>query len=419
MKKQKKIAYGILLPVMAAAMMVAGLCVPESEARYVTVASWHTQMYAPESGLSSSLLIKGGHTVMIGEMTADGNYQLPVKFTSTGANMTGTLVCEAVENGEYVTAEFPETLALTKNVAKSVTLTLKPAAIAQEARTETVTVKLQMYWKDDPSMAATLQMDLLPPGKTPAGETPTSGTARDLSNYVKIMEDYARGGLLSMTCTIPDDCTSWRIGMLDKNNQYAALPAGTRYSLDGGKSFRMIPKSTWLALPVNTGAPVEIWFDFSLAGEDSVIVGGIINIAVSGEAAGQWHGKNIFSVNANLDLPGGPEDTEVAVVTRNQPLVLSVPAKWDRTQLEYTITRQGKTSSAPLPKVTVQEGKVTVSASDGLPKAGTYILTLTWKINGLQVAQRQVAVFVNYSVYADPANIPQTVTTIMEGGETA
>jgi hypothetical protein len=115
----------------------------------------------------------------------------------------------------------------------------------------------------------------------------------------------------------------------------------------------------------------------------------------------------VCSVNAELSLPGDSENTAVAVVTQHRSLQLQIPRMWDGTQLEYTITRQGKQSSAPMPSVAVGDGVLTVSAEDGLPKPGTYILTLTWKYGEVEIANRRIVLFVNYSAYADAAIITE------------
>lgn len=417
MKKQKKILYGMLLSALMAAVMTGSLCVQESQARYVSVASWHTQIYDPVNTVTSSLLIQGGHTVLIGKISSEEAYQLPVWFAAEGGSITGNLVCEAVENGEYITVDFSQNLTLVQGVPQNFTLTLEPSALAKDPRTENVPVKLRMYWAEDPSLEALLQLELLPVG-TREEESQPEGNLRDLSSYVTVMENYAPGSLLSMTCNIPEECTLWRLGMLDGDSLDMPFPALTRYSLDNGQSYRMLAKDGWIDLPVGTGEPVTVWFDFSCVGKEKTVFGGLLSITVAGETAGQWYGKNIFSVDAELALPPCSEDGSVAIVTQDTPLELLIPANWANTRLEYTLVRQGKQSEAPLPKVTVQEGKIIVSAEDRLPKAGTYLLTLFWMVDDLQVAQRKIVLFVNYSSYADVVNIPQeTVAITTEGGD--
>jgi hypothetical protein len=407
MKNQKKIAYGILLPAAALALLAAGMSLQESQARYVTVAGWHTQVYEPADAVTSSLLAKGGHQVLMGAIKPDSSYQLPVWVAAEGGNITGKLVCEPLENGEYITADFPENLTLVQGVPQNFTLTLQPTELAQNLQTEKVRIVLRLYWAEDPALEATLQLEIDPALQEESEDVQPGGVMRDLGNYVKIMEDYAPGSLLGMTCDIPQDCTSWRLGMLSGTSMDMPFPAGTRYSLDDGQNYWMLPKDGWIDLPVDTGAPVRLWLDFSRVDVDKTVFGGILSITVSAASDGQWNGKNIFSVNANLELPGNSEDTAVALVTREKPLTLMIPSKWDRTRLEYTLTRQGKQSDAPMPVVTVKEGKILVSAEDGLPKPGTYLLTLRWWIDELQIASRQIVLFVNYSVYAEPVHIPQ------------
>lgn len=419
MKKQKTMIYGILLSALVAVALAGSLCMQESQARYVSVAGWHTQVYDPVNTVTSSLLIKGGQTVLIGKVPAEEAYQLPVWFAAEGGNITGNLVCEAVENGEYITVDFPKDITLVQGVPQNFTLTLEPTVLAKDPRTENVPVKLRMYWAEDPALEAVLQLELLPVGYREEESQP-DGQLRDLSEYVTIMEKYAPGSLLSMTCNIPAECTAWRLGMLDENSLDMPFPALTRYSLDSGKSYRMLPKAGWIDLPLQTDAPVTVWFDFSYVETDKTVFGGLLSITVSGEAAGQWHGKNIFSVDAELSLPTSSADGSVVVVTQDTPLEILIPADWANTQLEYTLTRQGKHSDAPLPAVTIQEGKIIVSAEDGLPKPGTYILTLMWMAGDLQVAQRQIVLFVNYSAYADCVNtLQQAAPTTTEGGDPA
>ena len=415
MKKRNKIAYGILLPVMAAAVLAGSVCLPESHARYVSVAGWNTQVYDPENTVTSSLLAQGGHTAVLGSISPEDSYQLPVWFLSEADNCTGTLVCETVENGEYITADFPQQLTLAMGVRQTFTLTLTPTQIAQSL-TETVTVTLQMYWKENPDLKATLQLTLTP-SQTQSPSQP-SGTLQDLSGYVTVMEKYAPGGLLGMTCNIPEGCTAWRLGLLDENSLDVAFPAGTRYTLDGGQSYYMLPKDGWIDLPVTTGAPVSIWFDFSRVETAKIIHSGILSITVSGESAGQWYGKNVFSVNADLQLPANSENSATAVVTRNTPLQLSIPQNWENIRLEYTLTRHGTHSDAPMPAVTVKENKMIISAQDAQPKAGTYTLELVWMADQLQVASRRVVFFVNYTPYAEGANTLQTASILTEGEET-
>ena len=411
MKIKNKIAYGMLLPVAALALLSASLGVQESQARYVTVAGWHTQMYEPAESVTSSLLVRGGHHVLIGTLTPQSVYQLPVWFAAEGGNITATLVCETVECGEYVTVDFPANLTMVQGTPQNFTLTIQPTELAQNLPEDGVDVELLMYLEEDPSLKASLHIQLLPAAQEiQTAQTQADGTRQDLGSYVKIMEDYAPGSLLGMTCTIPEGCTSWRMGMLDGKSLNMPFPAGTRYSLDDGKSYWMLPKDTWIDLPVDTGAPVTLWFDFSRVDTDKIVFGGILNITVSGEAEGQWYGENIFSVNAKLELPSNSQESSVALLTQDAPLQLSVPAQWDRTRLEYTLTRQGKESDAPMPAVTVTEGKITVSAQDGQPKPGTYLLTLTWLIDDLQIARRQIVLFVNYTAYAEPVNIPEVTT---------
>lgn len=415
MKKRQKIIYGILLPTAAALALTGALGVQESQARYVTVAGWHTQVYDPANAVTSSLLVRGGQTVMIGELAPESSYQLPVRFAAEGANVTGALSCEALEHGEYIQVDYPSNLTLIQGTPQNFTLTLTPTALALDPRDETVTVKLRMRWEEDPALEAILQIELLPAGQQ-TSVSQTSGTARDLSEYVTIMEDYAPGSLLGMTCNIPEDCTSWQLGMLDGNFQDVAFPAGTRYSLDGGESYRMLPKDARIDLAADAGTPVSVWFDFSQVATEKTVFGGMLSISVSGEAAGQWYGKNIFSVNAELELPADSEKGSVAMVTRQRPLELTVPQAWDHTQMEYTLTRQGAESDAPMPTVTVKDGKVLVSATDGQAKPGTYTLVLSWKVGQLEIARRQIVLFVNYSAYAASVNTAQT--TITKGGQT-
>lgn len=411
MKKQKLIAYGILLPAAALALLAAGLGVQESHARYVTVAGWHTQVYEPADAVTSSLLVEGGHTVLIGTVTPQDSYRLPVWFAAEGGNITGTLVCKPLKNGKYVTVDFPANLTMVQGTPQNFTLTIQPTELAQSIPAEGVDVELQMYLAEYPSLKATLQLELQP--GTQEEEESTSkptGVLRDLGSHVTIMENYAPGSLLGMTCDIPQGSTLWRLGLLDGNTQKMPFPAGTRYSLNGGESYWMLPKDAWIDLPLNEEAPVALWLDFSRVDTDKIVFGGILNITVSGEAEGRWHGEKIFSVNAKLELPGNSADTAVALVTQEKPLQLTIPSQWDNTRLEYTLTRQGQESEAPLPTVTVKEGKIIVSAEDGLPKPGAYVLTLTWLIDDLQVARREIVLFVNYSVYAEIVDIPQSTT---------
>lgn len=415
MEKRNKIAYGILFLAMAAAVLAGSLCLPESYARYVTVAGWHTQVYDPVNTVTSSLLVQGGHTALLGSLSPNESYQLPVWFLSETDNCTGTLVCETVENGEYITVDFPQELTLAMGVRQTFTLTLTPTQIAQSLP-ETVSVQLKMYWKEDPNLKATLQLELVP--EQTQSQAQSDGTLQDLSGYVTVMEKYAPGSLLGMTCNIPEGCTAWRLGMLDENSLDMAFPAGTRYTLNNGQSYYMLPKDGWIDLPVTAVTPVAIWFDFSGVETETIIFNGILSITVSGEAAGQWYGKSVFAINADLQLPANSEDGAAAVVTRNAPLELSIPQNWDNTRLEYTLTRQGAQSDAPMPAVTVKENKIIISAQDGQPKAGTYSLELVWMVDQLQVASRRVVFFVNYTPYADEANTLQTASILTEGEET-
>lgn len=420
MKIQKKIAYGLLLPAAALTLLAAGMSLQESQARYVTVAGWHTQVYEPADAVTSSLLIKGGHNVLIGTLAPDTAYQLPVWLAAEGGNITGTLVCEPLENSEYITVDFPENITVVQGVPQNFTLTIQPTELALGLLEEKIPVKVRMYWAEDPSLEATLQLEIDPAFREDNSTAQPSGTMRDLGSYATVMQDYAPGSLLGMTCNIPIGCTSWRLGMLDGNSMDMPFPAGTRYSLDNGQSYYMIPKDGWIDLPVDTGAPVQLWFDFSCVGAEKTVFGGILSITVSAEAKDQWYGKNIFSVNANLELPNNSEDGAVALVTQDEPLQLSIPFDWDRTRLEYTLTRQGGDSEAPLPTVTVKDGKILVSAQDGQPKPGGYLLTLTWMIDDLLIARRQIVLFVNYTAYAEPVNIPEmTAPAGTEPQETA
>jgi hypothetical protein len=407
MNSKKIIAYGILLPVLAATALLFGTGIGDTQARYVTVAGWHTQVYEPADAVYSNILEQGGQTVLLGQLDPAEEYTTQMWVASVGANTTGKLVCEPVENGEYVTVSFPEQLTLVDGVPQEFTLTLNPTALAQDIRRETVTVKLRMYWQQDPALEAILELDLLPVGTEQQPNVPEAGSdKRDLSTYVTFMENYAPGSLLSVRCNIPQDSTSWRLGLLDGDSREKPFPAMTRYSLDGGRNYYILAQEGEISLPVDTEAAVDVLLDFSRADISQIINNGIINLHVSG-SADSWTGTSVCSVNAELSLPGDSENTAVAVVTQHRSLQLQIPRMWDGTQLEYTITRQGKQSSAPMPSVAVGDGVLTVSAEDGLPKPGTYILTLTWKYGEVEIANRRIVLFVNYSAYADAAIITE------------
>ncbi len=415
MDMRKKITYGILLPVLAATVLTAGAGIGEAQARYVTVAGWHTQIYAPANAVNSNILAEGGQTVLLGETDPATDCSMDVWFASTGGNTTGRLVCEPVENGEYVTAVFPSQLTLVDGVRQTFTLTLRPTVLAQTARQETITVKLRLYWQPNPQLSATLELVLLPTEGTYQNAVVSDAAKSnklDLTSYLTFMENYAPGSLLPVSCRIPEGCTAWRLGLLDGEAMEKAFPAMTRYSLDGGDHYYMLGRQSHIALPVNTET-VNVLLDFSRVDVSDIIYNGLINLCVSADAD-SWTGTSMCSVNAELTLPGHSENTAVAVVTRQQPLQLSIPRLWDGTVLEYTIQRQGKASEKPMPAVTVGDGVLTVSAEDGQPKPGTYVMTLSWKYGDVEVASRRIVLFVNYAAYADAVNPAARI--LAEGG---
>lgn len=265
------------------------------------------------------------------------------------------------------------------------------------------------------------------PEKSEEPETPAEPAKPGI--HMESLESFDMNQLLPLKLTLSEEVTAIRLGLWQDgvlvgetmtDPSITSLPAGTRFSLNGGKSYYMLYSGKALELSNGSLTSLNLLLDLSCTGLNTKK-----ELVLGMEA---YAGENLLkrcaltvkadAVAAKLMVPEGTGEASGRILTRGSTLTLELPMDWKQAQMEQTLeiltlNAAGESvyetvnlnSSAWKMEIVSDEKTHSLQLQPGqtLPQAGTYRLTITWRYEAICYARTQTTFFINYAVQPDAA----------------
>jgi hypothetical protein len=259
---------------------------------------------------------------------------------------------------------------------------------------------------------------------------------------LKTFPEFERGAILPLSITVAGQADSLRVGQTEGK----PLPAGTRYSPDGGNTWYVLYFGGYItiddgfaALEVADMLNFLLRMDFS---HTDLETGAMIHLEARGLLDGLVSGKGAVSAKIVADAADAPPpriltrprvtepvamvatEEETAEPHKDTYFEVKLPLGWDACHVDYEVhfLRTGEKGNAyePVPirteGVPLTEGEasgglyarldypnrlLTIGMDTELPAAGTYRLTIRGSYEGICFQQMQMTFFINYSTRSD------------------
>lgn len=465
MKLVKRKAYwGLLSAAMVAA--AALLLVRPTYSHYANTTYWNTVLSPTVTTVTSDCLTQDGQTILLNDLTLEldedgeaASTAIPISFNAP-VGTEGTLKYSVSgETAAVLSVELPDTIA---GGATTAVLLLTPIltvhapteaeilvtwTVGDAVRTGTFRVTVPEVTQEDLPAEETdepVESDEVSDGQTEETDAEAQSdepvatvaepvalttvedsrislngvTAFDLAALLPIQPETAESGL------------SLELGLQGEDGALAALPAFTRYSVDGGLSYTLLYHGGTIPLAEMDGGGFPlVLLDLSGTG---VTEGTTLTLMTQRESDGQLL-QSVWSTTATKLLPADSANNP-KVLTRSGAAVYTLPAAWSgaesnnsisvtyavtmltetvitdettgvsRREAEYrTVALDGTDglTAAVTSDETGASTTLTIRRADGsLPPAGTYHLTLRWSFGGICYARTDHTFFVNYAVDA-------------------
>lgn len=259
-------------------------------------------------------------------------------------------------------------------------------------RSETITVKQAQVSTRASRIAALETADVTEP------EQPA--VIGELS--VSTLDSFSLEGSLPISMILPENGTTLTVSL-----NGSALPAFTRYSVDGGESWYMLYYGGNICADIAQMPAFDngqcLLLDLYRTDWDSTET---LYLSVAADTQeGRYTGGAVSEADVVLFQTRTVETP--LMMSASSPLELPVPESWTACEKEVRLN-QLELYDDGMPvyrevtddsiRIEFGEGDVTVSAGDTLPAAGTYCLTIRYKYSGICFAESEITFFVNHSV---------------------
>ncbi|MBE6976331.1 MAG: hypothetical protein E7439_03940 [Ruminococcaceae bacterium] len=380
---------GLLLLTMA---MIPG----PTQARYDNAVTW-MGLYDPGTQtVSSDYLTPEGQTVLLQPWKAAVGTSRAKEILISTSKGTADGVLHCSTDSPYITAELDgENIRITQGgYAARLKMTVTDAA-RQMTQQELAAVTVTLQTGNEIAMKAEFQVMLLPENYQQPDVQESTLQANLTVSPTPAEMAFAWQEKLVFALTAAENAD--RVELMYNGGTF---PAGTRYTIDQGKSF-VLGDTMNISIPISDPELVQLQLDFSQAAATPAET---VNIAATAYLEGQVTGQMDFVVSVGR----APLALDLANI---YPVIsgsgsLQIPMTGDQEGLQWKLEQLTKTNVgtayAPSEALSVEVAgngenqQLVISNPTGKAPAGTYRLTITRMCGDVTVRTYQVEIFVHY-----------------------